>query len=157
MKDKFIELKQQARDELTQNILPFWSEKMIDTKNGGFYGQIKGNGQLVPEADKGGILNARILWSFSSAYLQVKNPLYLEMANRAKDYILNHFFDQEFGGTYWMVSYDESLSIPKSRFIRRHFSPTRLPNITALLVTNRAFRRPLIISGSLKSAVSIRS
>ena len=106
MKDKFIEIKQQARDELTQNILPFWSGKMIDTKNGGFYGQIKGNGQLVPEADKGGILNARILWSFSSAYLQEKNPLYLEMANRAKDYILKHFFDRELGGTYWMVSVD---------------------------------------------------
>ncbi|MDD2304886.1 MAG: AGE family epimerase/isomerase [Prolixibacteraceae bacterium] len=99
-------LKTEVRDELIHNILPFWSEKMIDTKNGGFYGQIKGDGQLVPEADKGGILNARILWSFSSAYLQEKNPLYLEMANRAKDYILNHFFDQEFGGTYWMVSYD---------------------------------------------------
>lgn len=99
-------LKTEVRDELINNILPFWSEKMIDTQNGGFYGQIKGDGQLVPEADKGGILNARILWSFSSAYLHVKNPLYLEMANRARDYILNHFFDQEFGGTYWMVSVD---------------------------------------------------
>jgi cellobiose epimerase len=99
-------LKTEVRDELIHNILPFWSEKMTDTKNGGFYGQIKGNGQLVPEADKGGILNARILWSFSSAYIQEKNPLYLEMANWAKTYILNHFFDQEFGGTYWMVSYD---------------------------------------------------
>ncbi len=106
MKNKFLELKQQLREELTQNILTFWSEKMIDTKNGGFYGQIKGDGQLIPEAEKGGILNARILWSFSSAYLQEKNPLYLEMANRAKNYILNHFFDQELGGTYWMLSYD---------------------------------------------------
>lgn len=106
MKNKFLELKQQLKEELTQNILPFWTEKMKDDEQGGFYGQIKGNGQLVPEADKGGILNARILWSFSSAYLQEKNPLYLEMANRAKAYILNHFFDQEFGGTYWTVSFD---------------------------------------------------
>jgi len=106
MKYNLLELKRQVKEELTQNILPFWSEKMIDHENGGFYGQIKGDGQLVPEADKGGILNARILWSFSSAYLQEKNPLYLEMANRAKTYILNHFFDREFGGTYWMVSFN---------------------------------------------------
>jgi len=106
MKDILIELKQKLKEELTHNILPFWMEKMKDDEHGGFYGQIKGNGQLVSEADKGGILNARILWTFSSAYLHEKNPLYLEMANCAKAYILNHFFDTEFGGTYWMVSFD---------------------------------------------------
>jgi mannobiose 2-epimerase len=106
MKNNFLELKQQVKSELTQNILPFWMEKMKDNEQGGFYGQIKGDGQLIPEADKGGILNARILWSFSSAYLQEKNPLYLEMANWAKAYILKHFFDTEFGGTYWTVSFD---------------------------------------------------
>ncbi|MBW8330446.1 MAG: AGE family epimerase/isomerase [Prolixibacteraceae bacterium] len=106
MNSNLLELKEQLKKELTDNILPFWSEKMIDIGNGGFYGQIKGDGQLVSKADKGGILNARILWSFSSAYLQEKNPLYLEMANRAKDFILNHFFDPEFGGTYWTISFE---------------------------------------------------
>jgi mannobiose 2-epimerase len=106
MKSNLLELRQQVEKELTQNILPFWAGKMTDEKHGGFYGQIKGDDQLIAEADKGGILNARILWSFSSAYVQKKNPLYLEMANRAKDYILKHFFDGEFGGTYWNLSFD---------------------------------------------------
>jgi len=99
-------LKSEVRTELISNILPFWSEKMIDNENGGFYGRINGNGELISGAEKGGILNARMLWSFSAAYLQVKNPLYLEMANRAKDYILAHFFDPEFGGTFWTISFD---------------------------------------------------
>ncbi len=106
MNHNLLEIKQQVKAELTNNILPFWSGKMIDRENGGFFGQMKGDGQLVPEADKGGILNARILWSFSSAYLQEKNPHYLEMAGRAKNYILNHFFDPEFGGTYWTITFD---------------------------------------------------
>ena len=106
MKYNLSELKRQVRDELMHNILPFWMEKMKDDEQGGFYGQIKGDGQLVPQSDKGGILNARILWTFSSAYLQEKNPLLLEMANRAKKYILDHFFDPEFGGTYWTISFD---------------------------------------------------
>jgi cellobiose epimerase len=99
-------LKSEVQKELIQNILPFWSTRMVDKDNGGFYGRVDGNNHLIPFSDKGGILNARILWSFSSAYLQVKNPLYLEMANRAKNYILAHFFDSEFGGTYWTISYD---------------------------------------------------
>ena len=108
MNNNLLELRKQVKEELTQNILPFWTGKMIDQENGGFYGQINGNNQIVPNADKGGILNARILWSFSSAYLQEKNPLYLEMANRAKTYILDHFFDAEWGGTYWKISFDGS-------------------------------------------------
>jgi mannobiose 2-epimerase len=106
MKDILIELQQQVKSELTQNILPFWMERMKDDKHGGFFGQIKGDGRLILHAPKGGILNARILWTFSSAWIQEKNPVYLEMANRARGYIQDHFFDPEFGGTYWMVSFD---------------------------------------------------
>jgi mannobiose 2-epimerase len=106
MNNNLEEFKNQLRNELIQNILPFWSGPMVDSFQGGFYGQIDGDNRLIAEADKGGILNARILWTFSSAYLQEKNPVYLEMANRAKDYILNHFFDREFGGTYWTISFD---------------------------------------------------
>jgi mannobiose 2-epimerase len=106
MKYDLLELKQQFKDELANNILPFWMEKMKDDTHGGFYGQINGKNQLIPEADKGGILNARILWTFSAAYHEEKNPFYLEMADRAKEYILNNFFDHEFGGTYWTVSFD---------------------------------------------------
>ena len=104
MATSLIQLKSEVHNELIQNILPFWSGRMIDEENGGFYGRINGNGRIINDAGKGGILNARILWTFSSAYLQEKNPLYMEMANRVKEYILNNFFDPEFGGTYWCLS-----------------------------------------------------
>ena len=54
------ELRTEVRTNLIQNILPFWSGKMPDEKNGGFYGRIDGNDKLYPDAYKGGILNARI-------------------------------------------------------------------------------------------------
>jgi len=106
MKNNISELKRQLKHELQINILPFWMEKMKDDEQGGFYGRIKGDGQLVHESDKGGILNARILWTFSAAYLHLKDPAYLEMANRAKDFIMSHFMDSESGGTYWTISFD---------------------------------------------------
>ena len=96
-------LKQEVQDVLQNNILPFWLDKMTDRENRGFYGRIDGHGLLHPEADKGAILNARILWTFSAAYRVLQRPEYLAAATRAKDYIIEHFYDKEFGGTYWSL------------------------------------------------------
>jgi mannobiose 2-epimerase len=93
------------QDVLERNILRFWMTRMVDRENGGFYGRIDGHGQLHPEAEKGAILNARILWTFSAAYRVLRKPEYLEMATRAKEYILEHFIDPEYGGVYWSVDY----------------------------------------------------
>lgn len=87
--------------ELTENILPFWREKMQDHEHGGFYGRIDGNDTLHATANKGAILNARILWTFSSAYRLLKKPEYLCMAQRAFDYLSCRFLDKQYGGVYW--------------------------------------------------------
>ena len=116
-----IKLKEEAYDELTQNILPFWTEKMKDSKNGGYFGQMTGKNQLVKNAPRGGILNARILWTFSSAALHLKNEAYLKEAEHAKEYIFNHFFDEEFGGTYWMLNADGSPANTKKQIYSQAF------------------------------------
>lgn len=98
-------MRQEMEEELTANILPFWMNKMTDEANGGFYGRITGKEVLMPEAEKGAILNARILWTFSSAYRILKKEEYLVAATRAKRYLLDHFYDKEFGGIYWSLDY----------------------------------------------------
>jgi len=102
--EKFNKLNLEMSLELT-NILKYWSENLIDIQNGGFYGRIDGQNQLHADNAKGAVLNARILWTFSSAYRILKEEKYLEIATRAKDYIVNHFIDKEFGGVYWMLDY----------------------------------------------------
>lgn len=96
-------VKQEMLQVLQDNILGFWATRMVDKENGGFYGRIKGDGALEPKADKGCILNARILWTFSAAYRVLGKPEYLELATRAKDYLLQHFYDHQYGGTYWAL------------------------------------------------------
>ena len=93
------------QDVLEQNILRFWQTKMIDRENGGFYGRIDGHEVLHPEAEKGAILNARILWTFSAAYRVLGKPEYLETATYAKEYFIEHFIDPEYGGVFWSVDY----------------------------------------------------
>ena len=125
-------LKKEMQDVLEKNILRFWLKKMVDHENGGFYGRLDGNGVLHPEAEKGAILNARILWSFSAAYRVLSGKTaeretnhnttsaecetYLEAASRAKDYFIEHFIDHEYGGVYWSVDYKGNPLDTKKQF-----------------------------------------
>lgn len=96
-------MRKEMEAELTGNILPFWMNRMIDEVNGGFYGRITGTGVLMPEAGKGAVLNARILWTFSAAYRLLGNGEYLRVATRAKRAVIDCFYDKEFGGVYWSL------------------------------------------------------
>ena len=103
MNETIKNMKAEMQDVLENNILRFWLDKMQDSEQGGFYGRMDGHHQLHPEAEKGAILNARILWSFSAAYRVLQKPEYMEAATRAKDYFIEHFIDPEYGGVYWSV------------------------------------------------------
>lgn len=98
-------LKHSAKDVLENNILAYWLN-LRDPDRGGFYGQVTGDEVLVPDAPRGAILNARILWSFSSAYRILRKKEYLEAATQTKHYIEAHFIDLEHGGCYWSVTAD---------------------------------------------------
>ena len=109
-------MKREMQDVLENNILRFWLDQMMDYEHGGFYGRMANDGELHPEAEKGAILNARILWAFSAAFRVLKHPEYLEAATRAKDYIIEHFIDQEYGGVYWSVDCEGNPLDTKKQF-----------------------------------------
>ena len=139
MLTKTIEtMKCEMQDVVQNNILRFWLDRMQDNENGGFYGRIDANEQLHREAEKGAILNARILWSFSAAYRVLGSSAagrgcgsdagrvlggsaaevsaYLAAATRAKDYFIEHFIDHEYGGVYWSVDYKGNPLDTKKQF-----------------------------------------
>ncbi len=68
IKENVSIFKRELSDELSR-ILKFWAENTIDETNGGFYGKIDNDNQIIPESPKGSVLNARILWTFSAAFL----------------------------------------------------------------------------------------
>ena len=97
------------RAEIVENIkecvLPFWLDYTIDPA-GGFYGMVMRDGTPVPDTPKGGVLNARILWTFSQAYRLYNDEAYLNMANRAQRYFIDYFIDPIYGGTFWQINAD---------------------------------------------------
>ncbi len=92
-------------DAELKEILQFWSSNVIDDLNGGFIGEIDYDGKVNEQAEKGAVLNARILWTFSAAYNFYKKEEYLNLATRAYDYIVSKFWDKENGGLYWSLDY----------------------------------------------------
>ena len=96
------------REELSReldDILKYWLKNTPDLKEGGFIGQINEGGQVIAIADKGSVLNARILWSFSAAFNLTGDGFYLKYAESAFKYINSYFIDKQFGGVYWSVNY----------------------------------------------------
>jgi mannobiose 2-epimerase len=121
MVEEINRLHAEVNAELIGNILPYWMNKAVDKEFGGFYGQINGNGQVVRDAEKGGIVNSRILWTFSAAYNKLRNPDYLKAADYIKNYVLDHFFDQTHGGTYWKITHDGKPADTKKQIYSQAF------------------------------------
>ena len=98
-------LTDEIKDNLTNRLIPFW-KSMHDGENGGFYGWLDYDLALDKKAVKGCILNSRILWFFSNAYLLLGDESLLEEADHACRFLMDHCIDREYGGIYWSVQYD---------------------------------------------------
>lgn len=94
-----------CRSELVNRIIPFWSA-LCDREHGGFYGRVENDLTVDRTADKGVILNSRILWFFSNCFLVLGDRKCLDMAAHAYRFLRDCCYDGEYGGVYWMMRYD---------------------------------------------------
>jgi mannobiose 2-epimerase len=119
-----IQLKQ-LKSELSaelENILKYWSEHTLDNENGGFVGQIDFNDHIIANSEKGSVLNARILWTFSSAYKVTKNEDHKKIARRAFEFVSDYFYDPEFGGLFWSINADKTSKDTKNQIYALAFA-----------------------------------
>lgn len=96
---------EEIKEELVENIIPFW-KGMKDTKNGGFYGYLGYDLRLDMQAEKGCILNSRIIWFFANAYLLLKDESLLDYARHGFEFMKDKCFDREHPGVFWSVDYE---------------------------------------------------
>ena len=94
-----------VKNHLTGTIIPFW-KSLRDDEYGGYYGWLGYDLELDKKAVKGCILNSRILWFFSNAYLLLREESLLQEADHAWQFLRDHCVDRENGGVYWSLSYD---------------------------------------------------
>ncbi len=96
---------EEIKKHLVNDIIPFW-KNLKDGEFGGFYGEMDYDLTLFRQADKGCILNSRILWFFSNAYMTIREDECLAYAKHSYEFLKNAFIDQENGGVYWTVTYE---------------------------------------------------
>src|ERR1041384_4837157 len=101
--DEIAALRRAVVSEWRENLSPFWLKYSPDEKYGGFRGWITNDLRIDENAEKGIILNSRILWTFSRALRQYGDQEYRRIARRAFEYITGHFVDREHGGVYWTL------------------------------------------------------
>lgn len=112
---------QTIKDELENNLIPFWLERSVDSEYGGFIGQMSNDGKIDPKAPKGLILNTRLLWTFSALYRFNKDNQCRDMARRAYDYLQTHFWDNQHGGAFWLVDFEGRLVDNKKKIYGQAF------------------------------------
>jgi mannobiose 2-epimerase len=78
-----------------------------DHEYGGFYGKIDCDGAIVRKAPRASVINSRILWTFSAA-CRLVGPAYRTTADWAYEYIVQKFWDAEYGGVYWLLDHQSN-------------------------------------------------
>ena len=100
----FKQLEKQYRDELLQNVIPFWLEKSQDKQYGGYFTCLDRQGNVF-DTDKFIWLQAREVWLFSMLYNRVeKRQEWLDTAIQGAEFLKKYGHD---GHLNWYFSLDQ--------------------------------------------------
>ncbi|RKI90891.1 N-acylglucosamine 2-epimerase [Parablautia intestinalis] len=98
-------LAEEIKPHLTKKIIPFW-KALRDDEFGGYYGYMDYDLKLDKKAVKGCILNSRIVWFFSNAYMLLRDESLLQEAEHGFAFMKAHCMDRENGGVFWSIRYN---------------------------------------------------
>lgn len=114
----------EARNHLVNELLPFWTARTVDEKNGGFITHFDRYGNDTGEDEKSLISQTRSLFTYSSAHRAgYGDGMYANLARHGIEFLLSVMWDDQYGGFYWMadrrgnvkndykVTYGESFAI----------------------------------------------
>ncbi|KAF2517295.1 AGE family epimerase/isomerase [Flavobacterium foetidum] len=132
-------LKSELTAELDE-ILKYWAKHTVDYQNGGFVGQIDFEDHIIANTEKGSVLNARILWTFSASYQTTKNENHKKLAKRAFDFLADYFYDSTFGGLFWSINSDKTPKDTKNQIYALAFAIYGLSEYYAISKDDKALQ-----------------
>ncbi|MCD4773175.1 MAG: AGE family epimerase/isomerase, partial [Bacteroidales bacterium] len=107
------------KNQALTDILPYWAEHSLDTVDGAFITHLDRIGSQILETEKYPSMISRHVFSYSVAYLFTGEEKYLNIASAAVDYLLEHAWDNEYGGWYdCLDKQGNPIKTTKSSFIQ---------------------------------------
>jgi mannose 2-epimerase len=130
-KIELIELRQEAHHHLVNELLPFWTTRMIDKANGGYITHFDKDGNDSGEDEKSLIAQTRCLFTISSAHRAgYGGGAYGEMAKHGFDFLIDKMWDEKHGGFYWMVDRKGNVKIDQKIIYGHSFAIYSLSEYT---------------------------
>ncbi len=102
---RLLHLRDAVERDLRENLLPFWLTRVIDERRG-FHDHIADDGRVDPLAPMGGVLAARLLWTFSAVFRRTGDEACRRAAARMLRLLLERFWDDLHGGIFWMLDHE---------------------------------------------------
>lgn len=110
-----IEIKDEMLVTIRDYIIPFWLDNSVDTEYGGYITSFDENGKFDGNGVKNIVTQARMVWGFSYLLNLAKDedkPRMEKAAKQGAEYLMNQFWDKEYGGFYWLLNRDGSVKDP---------------------------------------------
>lgn len=104
------------------NIASWWLKYAFDDINGGIWGAVADDNRPDAQASKSIILHTRTLWFFSEWAKTTQQPQHCAAAKRCYDYLLEQFYDQQYGGMVWMLNHEGVWSDTKKQTYAQAFT-----------------------------------
>lgn len=137
-KNELIQFKNEAINHLTNELLPFWVNRMIDTINGGYITHFDEKGNDTGEDEKSLIAQTRCLYTLSSAHRAGYGKGALaKMAKHGVDFLIQKMWDQKYGGFFWMLDRKGKVKIDRKIIYGHSFAIYSLSEYSLATGDNR--------------------
>jgi len=130
-REEVIRLRDEALNHLVNELLPFWTSRMVDDKNGGYITHFDKDGRDTREDEKSLIAQTRCLYTLSSAHRAGYGGGKLaDLAKHGADFLIDKMWDREHEGFYWMMDRKGNVKIDKKIIYGQSFAIYSLSEYT---------------------------
>ena len=124
-------IRDEAESHLVNELLPFWTSRMVDEKNGGYITHFDKDGKDTGEDEKSLIAQTRCLYTVASAHRAgYGEGKFAALAKHGADFLINKMWDREKEGFYWMMDRKGNVRIDKKIIYGQSFAIYALSEFT---------------------------